>query len=62
VPPQFRIEPFNKRAIMASSRVVTAEQYLDDLPLEVIGEAIASIPPERFIDLYETSRSGASRG
>jgi hypothetical protein len=29
---------------------------LDDLPLEVVGEAIASISPEAFIAIYEASR------
>jgi hypothetical protein len=29
---------------------------LDDLPLAAIGEAIASMPPERFIALYEAGR------
>jgi uncharacterized protein YdhG (YjbR/CyaY superfamily) len=28
----------------------------DDLELNVIGELIASIPPERWIEIYETSR------
>lgn len=31
---------------------------IDDLPLEAVGAAIASTPPERFIELYETSRRG----
>ena len=30
---------------------------LEDLPLPVVGEAIASTPPERFIALYEASRT-----
>ncbi len=29
---------------------------LDDLPLDVIGEAIASTPAEAYIDVYERSR------
>jgi hypothetical protein len=29
---------------------------LDDLPLEVIGQLIASIPPERYIAAYEAAR------
>jgi hypothetical protein len=29
---------------------------LDDLPLELIGEEIAAMPPERFIADYEASR------
>ena len=29
---------------------------LEDLPLEVIGEAIASTPPEKFIEQYEKGR------
>lgn len=31
---------------------------LDDLPLELIGRVIAATPPEKFIALVETSRSG----
>ena len=30
---------------------------LDDVPLEVIGEAVASTPPDRFIDTYESARA-----
>jgi hypothetical protein len=30
---------------------------LDDLPLDVIGRAIAATPPERFIELYEKARA-----
>lgn len=29
---------------------------LEDLPLAVIGQAIASVPPERYIAVYEASR------
>jgi uncharacterized protein DUF1801 len=29
---------------------------LDDLPLDVIGRAVASTPPEQMIELYEASR------
>lgn len=29
---------------------------LEDLPLEVVGEAVASTPPEAFIAQYEASR------
>jgi uncharacterized protein YdhG (YjbR/CyaY superfamily) len=29
---------------------------IEDVPLDVLGEAIERIPPDRFIDLYETSR------
>lgn len=35
---------------------------LDDLPLEVIGEAIARTPPEKVIATYEASRAGTKRG
>jgi hypothetical protein len=31
---------------------------LEDLPLEVIGESVASTPPERLISLHEASRAG----
>jgi len=30
----------------------------DDLPLDVIGKAIAAITPDKFIKIYEASRSG----
>jgi hypothetical protein len=29
---------------------------LEDLPLDVIGQVIASTPPEEFIEMYESSR------
>jgi hypothetical protein len=29
---------------------------IEDVPLDILGEAIERIPRERFIDLYETSR------
>jgi hypothetical protein len=29
---------------------------LEDIPLDVIGRAIASTPPKQFIALYEASR------
>ena len=32
---------------------------LDDLPLDVIGEAVAGVPVDRFIALYEGGRDGA---
>ena len=35
---------------------------LDDLALDTIGEVIASVPPERLIEQYETSRQRTSRG
>ena len=30
---------------------------LDDLPLDVIGEAVAGVTPEKYIARYETSRT-----
>ena len=30
---------------------------LEDLPLEVIGEAISRVPPEKFIERYEAART-----
>jgi len=32
---------------------------LDDLPLELIGETIASVPMERFVERFEESRGSA---
>lgn len=34
---------------------------LDDLPLDVIGDTIASLPPERMIALFEKSRPRSRR-
>ena len=31
---------------------------LEDVPLEVLGEMIASVPVERFLATYERSRAG----
>lgn len=33
-------------------------EKLEDLPLDVIGEAIRRVPPEDLIETYEASRSG----
>lgn len=30
---------------------------LEDLPLDVVGEAISSVPPEKFIECYEAART-----
>jgi hypothetical protein len=30
---------------------------LDDLPLEAIGKLVASVPPEKYIEIYEASRT-----
>jgi uncharacterized protein YdhG (YjbR/CyaY superfamily) len=35
---------------------------LDDLPLDVVGEAIGAIPMERFIETYAAGRARARRG
>jgi len=35
---------------------------LDDLPLALIGEAVAKTPPDDFIAIYERARSGTKRG
>jgi len=34
---------------------------LDDLPLPLVGEAIAKMPPETFIALYEDARGNSKR-
>lgn len=34
----------------------------DDLPLEVIGKAVAAIPPDAFIKQYENARAQANAG
>jgi hypothetical protein len=31
-------------------------QGADDLPLEAVGELISAIPPEKWIEIYESSR------
>ncbi len=31
---------------------------LEDLPLEVVGEEISRVPPEKFIEQYESARAG----
>lgn len=31
---------------------------LEDLPLEVVGEAVSRVPPEKLIEMHETSRPG----
>jgi hypothetical protein len=34
---------------------------IDGLPLELIGEAVAQVPVDDFIGLYERSREGRKR-
>jgi hypothetical protein len=34
----------------------------DDLPLDAIGEIIASTPPERMIEMYEAARGKTAKG
>ena len=34
----------------------------DDLPLDAVGEIIASIPADKWIEIYEASRKRTSRG
>lgn len=48
-------EEAGKRLDMGKSCVKFKK--LEDLPLEVIGEVIASCPPSRLIEIYESSRS-----
>ena len=35
---------------------------LDQVPLDLIGEVIAKIPPDRFIERYEAARAGTRSG
>lgn len=35
---------------------------LEDLPLEAVGEVIADVTPEQFIESYETARAGGGKG
>jgi hypothetical protein len=35
---------------------------LDDVPLDVIGEVIQRVPPERYIAQYEASRASSTNG
>jgi uncharacterized protein DUF1801 len=35
---------------------------IDDLPLDVIGQAVAAIPPDAFVRQYEKARAQASAG
>ncbi len=35
---------------------------LEDVPLDVIGEAIARVPPALYIERYEAARARTSRG
>ena len=34
----------------------------DDLPLDVIGKAVAAIPPDAFVKQYEKARDAKRRG
>ena len=35
---------------------------LDDLPLDVVGEVIASTPMEKYIEIYRASRPTGAKG
>jgi uncharacterized protein YdhG (YjbR/CyaY superfamily) len=35
---------------------------LDDLPLDVISEIVASMPPDKYIDLYKAARKKTAKG
>jgi hypothetical protein len=35
---------------------------LDDLPLEVIGEVVASVPPDKYIEIYQQARKKTAKG
>lgn len=37
-------------------------KHFDDLETGVLGEVIAAVPPERFIEIYETARATARPG
>jgi len=34
----------------------------DDLPMEAVGKLIASVPPDQWIEIYESSRKRTARG
>ena len=34
---------------------------LDDLPLEVIGDLVAAVPPEKYLEIYKKSREPGAR-
>jgi len=35
---------------------------LDDIPLDVVGQVIASTPMDKYIDIYKKSRTKTARG
>ncbi len=34
---------------------------LDDLPLEIIGDLVAAVPPEKYLEIYKKSREPGAR-
>jgi hypothetical protein len=50
-----RAKPRPSRLTWPRCLKTAARQKLDDLPLEVIGEAVRRVPAKKYIEFYESS-------
>lgn len=56
-------DEFRKRGLkLDRGKACLRFKSLDDLPLDVIGEVIASVPPQKYIEIYKRSRASGARG
>ena len=56
-------DEFRKRGLkLDRGKACLRFKSLDDLPLDVIGEVIASVPPKKYIEIYQASRKKTAKG
>jgi len=56
-------DEFKKRGLkLDKGKACLRFKSLDDLPLDVIGEVIASVPPDKYIEIYRASRKKTKKG
>jgi len=60
---QWLADAFKKRGLkLDKGKACLRFKSLDDLPLDAIGEVIASLPPEKYIEVYKGSRAKGAKG
>ena len=56
-------EAFRQRGLkLDKGKACIRFKTVDDLPLDAIGDIIASLPPDQYIEIYQASRKKAARG
>jgi uncharacterized protein YdhG (YjbR/CyaY superfamily) len=54
---------FKKRGLkLDKGKACVRFKSLDELPLDVIAETIASVPPEKYIEIYQAARKKTAKG